>query len=136
VAAHRRLEHGLGSEVRALLRGWTVEAAIPFNSLRYQPGRTQIWGFNAFRTNRWKNEISYVTRVPAARGQSALYQGSVAGTLVGVEAPSRSRTLELKPYAISDVKTDRASEVSNDLSGDAGLDVKYGVTQNLTADFT
>jgi hypothetical protein len=116
--------------------GWTIEAAIPFKSLRFQPGRAQIWGFNAFRTNRWKNEISYVTRVPAARGQSALYQGSVAATLVGVEAPSGSRALEVKPYAISDLKTDRASAVSNDLSGAVGLDVKYGVTQNLTADFT
>ncbi len=25
--------------------GWTVEAAIPFKSLRYRPGRQQIWGF-------------------------------------------------------------------------------------------
>jgi hypothetical protein len=116
--------------------GWTVEAAIPFKSLRYQPGRAQIWGFNAFRTNRWKNEISYVTRVPAARGQSALYQGSVAATLVGVEAPFGSRTLELKPYAISDIKTDRTSAVSTDVSGDVGVDVKYGLTQNLTADLT
>jgi len=116
--------------------GWTVEAAIPFKSLRYQRGREQIWGFNAFRTNRWKNEVSYVTRVPAARGQSALYQGSVAATLVGVAAPSGARALEVKPYAISDLKTDRASAVSNDVSGDVGLDVKYGVTQNLAADFT
>jgi hypothetical protein len=116
--------------------GWTIEMAIPFKSLRYQPGRDQIWGFNAFRTNRWKNEISYVTRVPAARGQSALYQGSVSATLVGLEAPSGSRVLDVKPYAISDLKTDRASTVSNDLSGDVGLDVKWGVTQNLTADFT
>jgi hypothetical protein len=118
--------------------GWTAEAAIPFKSLRYQPGSGQIWGFNAFRTNRWKNEISYVTRVPAARGQSGLYQGSVAATLVGLEPPSGSRNLELKPHAISDLKTIRtgAPPVSNDLSGDAGLDVKYGLTQNLTADFT
>jgi hypothetical protein len=116
--------------------GWTVEVAVPFKSLRYQPGRTQIWGFNAFRTNRWKNEVSYVTRVPAARGQSALYQGSVEATVVGLEAPAGSRLLELKPYAISDLTTNRASARSNDLSGDIGLDVKYGLTQNLTADFT
>ena len=116
--------------------GWTVEAAIPFKSLRYQPGRAQTWGFNAFRTNRWRNEISYVTRVPAARGQNALYQGTVAATLVGVEAPSGSRALEVKPYAISDLRTDRASAVSNSLDGDIGVDVKYGVTPNLTADFT
>ena len=123
--------------------GWTAEAAIPFKSIRYQAGREQVWGFNAFRTNRWKNEISYVTRVPAARGQSALYQGSVAATLVGLEAPSGSRMLEIKPYAISDVKTTPSDSVasgfsrtSNDVSGDVGLDVKYGLTQNLTADFT
>jgi len=118
--------------------GWTAEAAIPFKSLRYQPGRAQIWGFNAFRTNRWKNEISYITRVPAARGQSGLYQGSVAAALVGLEPRSGSRTLELKPYAISDLKTVRAGAppVANDVSGDAGLDVKYGLTQNLTADLT
>src|SRR5215208_1826193 len=68
--------------------GWTAEAAVPFKSLRYAPGRAQVWGFNAFRTNRWKNEISYITRVPAARGQSALYQGAFSATLVGVEAPA------------------------------------------------
>ena len=116
--------------------GWTVEVAVPFKSLRYRPGRAQIWGFNAFRTNRWKNEISFVTRVPAARGQSALYQGSVEATVVGLEVPTGSRNLELKPYAISDVTTNRASGVSNDVSGDIGLDAKYGLTQNLTADFT
>jgi len=116
--------------------GWTVEIAVPFKSLRYRPGRAQVWGFNAFRTNRWKNEISYVTRVPAARGQSALYQGSVEATVVGLEVPSGSRNLELKPYAISDVTTNRAAAVRNDVSGDVGLDVKYGLTQNLMADFT
>jgi uncharacterized protein DUF5916 len=118
--------------------GWTAEFVIPFKSLRYRPGRTQVWGFNVFRTNRWKNEISYITRIPAARGQSGLYQGSLAATVVGLEAPSGARNLELKPYAISDLKTDRAGTptVSNDLGGDIGLDVKYGLTQNVTADFT
>ena len=118
--------------------GWTAEMAVPFKSLRYPPGSAQIWGFNAFRTNRWKNEISYVTRVPAARGQSGLYQGSSAATLVGLEAPSGSKNLELKPYVISDLKTNRAGKpaVANDLSGDIGFDVKYGLTQNLTTDFT
>ena len=118
--------------------GWTVEIAIPFKSLRYRPGRAQIWGFNAFRTNRWKNEISYITRIPAPRGQQGLFQGSLAATVVGLEAPSGSKNLELKPYAISDLTTDRtaAPTVSNDVGGDLGFDLKYGLTQNLTADFT
>ena len=29
--------------------GWTVEMAIPFKSLRYKPGRDQVWGINLRR---------------------------------------------------------------------------------------
>ena len=35
--------------------GWTVETAIPFKSLRYRSGQSQIWGFQARRINAWKN---------------------------------------------------------------------------------
>ncbi|NOT44941.1 MAG: carbohydrate binding family 9 domain-containing protein, partial [Acidobacteria bacterium] len=38
--------------------GWTLEAALPFKSLRYAPGTEQVWGFNAMRVKRSKNEIS------------------------------------------------------------------------------
>ena len=118
--------------------GWTLEAAVPFKSLRYRPGREQVWGLNARRINRWKNEISYVTRVPNALGIRGIFQVSAAATLVGIEAPPGARSLELKPYAISDLTTDTTASpaIRNDVGGDAGLDVKYGVTQNLTADFT
>jgi len=118
--------------------GWTVEAALPFKSLRYQPGRAQIWGFNALRANRWKNELSFVTRIPNALGMRGLNQASLAATLVGLEAPAGSRILEIKPYAISDLATDHRAtpRVSNDVGGNVGFDVKYGVTENLTADFT
>jgi hypothetical protein len=118
--------------------GWTVEAALPFKSLRYRPGRAQIWGFNAMRANRWKNELSFITRIPNALGQRGLNQASLAATIVGLEAPPGSRNLEIKPYAISDLTSDLSATptVSNDVSGDIGFDVKYGVTQNLTADLT
>ena len=115
--------------------GWTAEAAIPFTSLRYPPGRTQVWGFNVQRTVRWKNEISTLT-YPASRGIQAMMQVSQAATLVGLEVPDEGRSLEVKPYAIADLSSDRARDVSNDPSGDLGVDVKYGVTQNLVADFT
>ena len=118
--------------------GWTAEAALPFKSLRYRPGRAQIWGFNARRFNPWKNEISHLTPIPNALGQLGLMHSSLAATLVGLEVPSGSRNLEIKPYAISDLTSDTTAtpRISNDLGGDFGLDVKYGLTQNLTADFT
>ena len=118
--------------------GWTVELAFPFKSLRYRRGRTQVWGFNVRRSVRWKNEISHLSRVPAGLGLTALFHAASAATMVGLEAPEMRRTLELKPYVIADLKSDRSSgrRLTNDLSGDTGLDVKYGVTQGLVGDLT
>ncbi len=119
--------------------GWTVEAAIPFKSLRYQPGAAQTWGFNARRNNKWKNEIAFLARIPPAFGIGrGSFAASLFPTLTGIDAPPGSKNLEIKPYAIADVSTDRLASpaITNDLDGDVGLDVKYGVTQSLTADFT
>ena len=118
--------------------GWTVEAAVPFKSLRYQPGTTQVWGFNAMRVKRSKNEISTLTRVPPARGQSGFQQAQFAGSLVGIEAPRGGANLDLKPYAISSLTTDRVAtpRVLNHPEAEAGLDLKYAVTQGLVADLT
>ena len=118
--------------------GWTAEAAVPFKSLRYRPGTSQVWGLNVSRFNRWKNEISFPIAMPPALGGSASFQVSMAPTLVGIEAPPPARNLEIKPYVISNVTTDlRATpSVRNDFDGDFGVDVKYGITEGLTADFT
>jgi hypothetical protein len=118
--------------------GWSAEFAIPFKSLRYRPGRAQIWGFNVERFTKWKNEISFLTRLPVAMGNRAFMQISAAATLVGMEVPPPSMNLEIKPYATTNLTSDVTAtpRVSNDLDGDAGLDLKYGVTQNLTADLT
>ena len=118
--------------------GWTVETAIPFKSLRYRPGQDQTWGFNAMRTSRWKNELSFLTLTPKAMGQRGLHQTSLAAPLTGLTVPAGSRNLEVKPYVVSNASTARGStgSLANDLTADVGLDVKYGVTQNLTVDFT
>ena len=118
--------------------GWTAEAAVPFKSLRYRPGPVQVWGFNARRVNAWKNEHSFLMGVPSAMGGAGIFQLSRAATLVGLEVPTGSKNLDIKPYAITDLTSDRTTtpQVSNDLGGDIGLDLKYGVTQNLVADLT
>ena len=118
--------------------GWTVEASLPFKSLRYRPGRAQVWGLQVRRFVRWKNEYSYLTPIPAGVGLLGTFQSSLAATLVDLEAPESTRTLELKPYAIADLVTDRTAKepIVNSLGGDGGLDVKLGVTRNLTADIT
>ena len=115
--------------------GWTLEAVIPFKSLRYGPGRQQTWGLQVLRPSRSINEISFLTELPPAQGQGAFQQMSLGATLVGIEAPPSSRIVELKPYLTSNAMTDVPSAV-DDLSGDVGLDAKVGITDGLTADFT
>jgi len=125
-------------EVARFDGGWSVEAAVPFKSLRYRRGPNQVWGFNARRVNHWKNEHSFLMGVPSAMGGAGIFQLSRAATLVGLEVPTESKNLDIKPYAITNLTSDRSltPQVLNDFGGNGGLDVKYGVTENLVADVT
>ena len=118
--------------------GWLFEAAFPFKSMRYRPGRSQVWGLQLRRRVRHKNETAFLTPLDPSLGQTAIFQVSRSATLVGLEVPARGRPIEIKPYVIGDVSSDvnASPAVSNAFGGNVGLDLKYGVTQNLTADFT
>ncbi len=122
--------------------GWTLEMEIPFKTLRYRSEPPHIWGIQLRRAIRRKNEWVYLTRLPISAGggsgAAGIFRVSAAGSLVGLEPPPASRNLEVKPYAIGGVTTDRTASpaLDNERSGDVGIDVKYGITQNLTADFT
>ena len=118
--------------------GWTVETRVPFKSLRFQPGQSQLWGLQLGRTIRRRNESVYLTRVPISAGPG-MFRVSAGATLTGMEVPPGNRVLEVKPYAIGGLATDVNAlprPIVNDGTGDVGLDVKFGVTENLTADFT
>ena len=122
--------------------GWTVEMRIPFKSLRYRPGSEQVWGLQMRRVIRRRNEWSYLTLIPISvsgtRGMRGVMRVSRFGTLVGLEAPPASRVVDVKPYGISGLETDLTTDpqVRNHLDADAGLDLKIGITDNLTADLT
>jgi hypothetical protein len=114
---------------------WFVEMEIPLKTLRFDASRpVQEWGLNIIRRVRRVNETSYWA--PLDR-QNRLHRMSRAGTLAGLEGLRQGRNLWIKPYVVGG----RAGGVdvaaaSRGLRGDAGLDVKYGVTPSLTADFT
>ena len=117
--------------------GWTVEMEIPFKSLRFPRGRSQVWGIQVGRDIRAHFEEAYLTAVPISAGPGQ-FRLSAAGTLVGLEVPDGNRAFEIKPYAIASLATDRTivPPTSNAGDGEIGGDVKYGLTENLTADFT
>ncbi len=118
--------------------GWTGEARIPFKSLRYPSGSGHTWGIQLRREIRWKNETDFITPMPRAFTTRALQVISQYATLEGLEVPPRGPRIDIKPYVTGSLTTDRVSRtrVSNDPAGDAGVDAKWGLTDNLAADFT
>ena len=118
-----------------------LEAAIPFKSLRYRPGRAQVWGFNARRNNKWKNEISYLDAHSAGARHRTRRASRRRLLRNGRRDRGAGRIEEPRGQALRDRRVDRRISVRRRASPTIstatwGVDVKYGVTQNLTADFT
>ena len=119
--------------------GWTAEMAIPFKSLRYLSGEGQTWGIQIRRVIRRKNEYAYLGFVPASTGGStSIFRVSAAADLVGLDLPSAGKNIEIKPYATSSLTSDLTltDPKLNEIEGDWGGDIKFGITANITADLT
>jgi Domain of unknown function (DUF5916) len=117
--------------------GWTLEIRLPFRSFRFQEGG-HIWGINFRRMVRWKNEVSFLAPVLASWGRPGMSKMSAAATLTGLEVPGKGRNLDVKPYALGSVLTDKKAvrPYTNDPNGNLGFDVKWGIRQTLVADLT
>ncbi len=114
-------------------RGWETEMAIPLKTLRYNAGADRTWGFNVVRNIRRKNEQVFLASIP--RGYD-IYRVSLAAKMSGLDLPGR-RDIKITPYVVG--KADRNNLVTEDQvesEATAGVDVKWGVTPQLTADFT
>ena len=126
------------AKARRTANGWIAEIAIPFKSLRYKPGRDQVWGINLRRGIRYKNEYAYISPIKPQWGVGGIFHVSAAATLVGLEAPPSGKNLEVKPAIINRLTTDRVvvPAATNQLNADIAVDAKYGLTKSLTADLT
>ena len=114
-------------------RGWETEMAIPLQTLRYNPGENRIWGFNVKRNIRRKNEQVFLAPIP--RGYD-IYRVSLAAKLEGLELSGR-RDIKVTPYGLGRSATDNLALVEAQQTDlEIGIDAKWGVTSNVTADFT
>ncbi|MEO8575853.1 MAG: DUF5916 domain-containing protein [Gemmatimonadales bacterium] len=112
--------------------GWVVEMEIPFNTLRFDFATAPSWGINFARRIRRKNEIDFWSPVPRAFG---LARVSLAGELSGLSHDGASHGLRIKPYGATRSIRDIGGPSFKSTS-DAGLDLKYGLTEGLTLDVT
>ena len=117
--------------------GWTAEMAIPFKSLRYPSVGDQAhrWGFQIARSIRGKDET--VVWAPLSRDVSGFLPQM--GLLDGLSGLSTSRNLEILP-TFTAVQVGNLDTTTGAFPGasqpEGGLNLKYGLTSNLTLDAT
>ena len=119
-------------------QGWTAELRIPLSQLRFTFGERQTWGVNAMRFIRRKNERAWLELVP--KNENGL--ASRMAHLTGLDGLRPKRHLELLPYTAARAEFVQPARVGNPFNDGsrafaaAGIDLKWGVTSNLTLDGT
>ena len=116
-------------------RGWVIEMAIPFKSLKYKRGEVVDWGLNITREIKHSKEITYLAPIPRGLGHNGKFKGSLFTTLRGIRPPDPSLNLEVQPYLAAGRSWLYESD-QRDNRLDTGLDVRYQVTPQLTFDMT
>ena len=125
-AVRRRLDGGGGDPVQV--------AALPRRARR-RSGASTPAASTAGRTR-----SSYLTPIPGVDDDAR--PSSVASLIADARRPrgaaglAQPRDQAVRHLAADDRPDRRRRASSNDLGGDVGVDVKYGITQSLTADFT
>ena len=119
--------------------GFTAEMAIPLKSLRYprrEGNNPHQWGLQIARRIGGKDETVVWSQV--SRDVAGFLPQM--GVMEGLSGLSTSRNIEILPTftAIQFGSIDGSSGdfVSGDPQPEGGVNFKYGVTSNLTADFT
>jgi hypothetical protein len=117
--------------------GWFLEMRIPVSQLRFANSDQQTWGINLTRFIHRKNETAWFELVPKDETGLASRMAHLTG-LDGIEA---RHNLEIMPYVRSSAEFEPpvAGNPFRDGSrflGGSGVDIKYGLSSNLTLNAT
>jgi len=114
---------------------WTAEVKIPFDQLRFKNDGKMVWGINMARYIPAKNEESqFVVGRKSSSSRSRYWMADI-GELHGLESVESKRLFQIKPYILPGTSRDyKALGAKEDPVFETGLDVRYGLTSNLTLD--
>lgn len=107
-------------------KGYSVELAIPFKSLRFPNADSQVWGLQIKRDIPRKNEEIYWH--PRSRDVNGFL--AQIGELHIEGSLDKGNNLEVMPVLTG------MQEEGEKFSPEPSLNLKYGITSNLTADLT
>ncbi len=117
------------SSVKLVDDGWIVEIKIPYRALRFTQQEDPTWGIQFHRHYRKTREQMTWSAIDVTKGNIGLYNAELKG-IKNITPPTR---LSFFPYASGLVST-FDGETDSDFA--AGMDIKYGLTENLTLDAT
>lgn len=117
--------------------GWTAEVKIPFDILRYKSGGDsgRVWGINFLRYVSRDQELDRWAHTP--KSQTGFI--SRFGHLEGLDMLPEPRRIEVLPFVVAKQLYEpsrRFSARREDFLGNAGLDIKFGLSSNFTLDAT
>ena len=121
------------SSGRVTEKGYVVELAVPFSSLRFpRADGVQTWGIDALRVHP-RDQRTRIGLVPQVRGVNCyLCQGA---KLVGIEGVTPGRNIELDPTLTAGRTDSRQTSggaiEEGDVDSDLGLSARWGITPNM-----
>lgn len=124
-------------------QGWFAEIRIPFSSMRFKEKDGKVvMGLICIRDIAHKNEVDVFPSIPPNWGQSSAYRPSKAQEII-FEGLKSKKPFYIAPYVIGGIQQDyllneeaTAYKLKNSPTLNGGLDIKYGLTNNLTMDLT
>jgi hypothetical protein len=117
--------------------GWTAEMCIPLSQLRFGKQTEYTWGLQVNRLLFRKGERSSWQFIsPNASGWVHNF-----GVLIGIRDIVPRKQKDLTPYLLGKYESYQKEENNpfadgSEIKGQAGLDGKFGLTNDLTLDFT
>jgi len=123
--------------------GWHAEMRIPFSSLRFEVRNGQtVMGITAYRWIARKFESDIFPLIPEKFGFWGAFKPSQTQEVL-FEGINRHNPLYITPYILGGLgqsnelnDAETAYQRNDKIVREAGLDVKYGLTNNLTLDIT
>ncbi|MFQ6083405.1 MAG: DUF5916 domain-containing protein [Candidatus Aminicenantia bacterium] len=123
--------------------GWFVEMRVPLSSLRFQDKDGHVvMGIITWRYIARKNEVIIFPAIPPNWGQWSAWKPSQAQEVALDDVYSR-KPLYIAPYILGGIgqsfelnDAETTYQRIDDPTHEVGLDIKYGLTSNLTLDVT
>jgi len=110
-------------------KGWYAEYRIPYAALRFPKSKEQLWGLQFFRQIKHLNETYSWNYINKNIGNESQYNGTLKG-INNITPPTR---LSLYPFTSINQEF---HDGTNETTFNAGMDIKYGISDSFTLDAT